>query len=87
MAPHPGTGTRAARASSGAILYWCLGIWPPADAVLKPSACRRPGAAMRKFKAEKGIGEPDLEPDSPMVFSFVCKAISSREEPLHDGPC
>ena len=38
---------------------------------------------MRKFKAEKGIGEPDLEPDSPMVFSFVRKAISSREEPLH----
>ena len=41
---------------------------------------------MRKFRAEKGIGEPDLEPDSPMVFSLVRKAISSREEPLHDGP-
>ena len=41
---------------------------------------------MRKFKAEKGIGEPDLGPDSPMVFSFVRKAISSREEPPRDGP-
>ena len=54
--------------------------------VLKPSACRRPGAAMRKFRADKEIGEPDLEPDSPMVFSLARKAISSREEPLHDDP-
>ena len=41
---------------------------------------------MRKFRADKEIGEPDLEPDSPMVFSLVRKAISSREEPLHGGP-
>ena len=41
---------------------------------------------MRKFRADKEIGEPDLEPDSPMVFSFARKAISSREEPLHDDP-
>ena len=41
---------------------------------------------MRKFRADKEIGEPDLGPDSPMVFSLVRKAISSREEPLHDGP-
>ena len=39
---------------------------------------------MRKFRADKEIGEPDLGPDSPMVFSLVRKAISSREEPLHD---
>ena len=41
---------------------------------------------MRKFRADKEIGEPDLGPDSPMVFSLVRKAISSREEPLHDDP-
>ena len=40
---------------------------------------------MRKFRADEEIGEPDLEPDSPMVFSLVRKAISSREEPLRDG--
>ena len=40
---------------------------------------------MRKFRADKEIGEPDLGPDSPMVFSLVRKAISSREEPLRDG--
>ena len=28
---------------------------------------------MSEFKAEKEIGEPDLEPDSPMVFSLVRK--------------
>ena len=41
---------------------------------------------MRKLRADKEIGEPDLEPDSPVVFSLVRKAIFSREEPLHDGP-
>ena len=39
---------------------------------------------MRESRANKGIREPGLEPDSPMVFSLVRKAISSREEPLHD---
>ena len=39
---------------------------------------------MREFRADKGIGEPDLEPDSPMVFSLVRKALSLREELLHD---
>ena len=39
---------------------------------------------MGVFRADKGIGEPGLEPDPPMIFSFVRKALSLREEPLHD---
>ena len=41
---------------------------------------------MREFRADKEIGEPDLEPDSPMVFSLVRKAISSHAGLLRDGP-
>ena len=66
MALHSGTGTRAEIASSGAIPALCLGSWPPG--CIEPSACRRAGAAMRKFRADKGIGETDLRPDSPMVY-------------------
>ena len=41
---------------------------------------------MRKFRADKEIGEPDLGPDSPMVFSLVRKARSSHAGLLRDGP-
>ena len=40
---------------------------------------------MSEFRADKEIGEPDLEPDSPMVFSPARKTLSSRDELLHDG--
>ena len=41
---------------------------------------------MRKFRADKEIGEPDLGPDSPTVFSLVRKARSSHAGLLRDGP-
>ena len=40
-------------------------------------------------KVQGGIkeqGKPDLEPDSPMVFSLVRKARSSHAGLLRDGP-
>ena len=79
---HPG-GTAQV---SGAILNCVWGVGRQLMPSWKPSACRLPGAAMREFRADKGIGERGLKPGSPMVFSLVRKALSSQEEPLHDGP-